>query len=563
MLKEDLKDCLRFYTHSYPDITVEKAYLLGRLLLRFAVYQKMHDKESLTGSDHGPMHGHHNIGHSSFMHSHLDAKHQNPKLMFLLHVTHMLHDIGYSGAIKDVKDNKTSNEFFKDHPFYGGAVIEELKPYLNELIGIKETEMVQKCIVNHAIASFESDPNDMESMLNFLMTQADACAASSDQKAQSLWRDHPATIIPLLRLSSMVNVLPEVAKYFNDRRINTDPKSVFKDLGALSAKGELAAWPEKLEDLPADYFKDQNVHFAYIIYEQCKNDLLALIDQIEVGEDKELYKGAVYDFLNLIGGNIVLGQFGVGVHEVSVSKPKELTDEKHQYVPKITLGKGVLYGLIEKLAQNEARKNIKKILKEEYGASGDQIDRLLNENREDQCYIVASPVAKLYLDTTPGVIKGVLAESSEIMAKEKEVSIIYREASEMKELMNNMYESIQKWNKLLIDNKPDEARVVKDQYMKLRQDFLGLADRSILQEERDHYIEVFEDTQKKLKKGIILSPEELQKVNKQFNLIAINSTSLWSFVAKGHLYDKNYFNKPAIPHTEHLATNLNKGAANV
>ena len=296
LLMHDIKKAMKLYMKVYPDKTWEDAFVFCRDMARNAVYQVIFDKRTFTGSDHGVLHVHHNVQNGDHMHEHMDEGDMSEKAQFLSQVMHFYHDIGYSvGAGKDFN-------VMKDHPFIGAAFIEANRDYFEHYMGKEETDILKTSILYHAIVSFDSKVGDDLAMVRFTTSNSDACAVAADQKTQSFWREHPETLLSLAKLKLFLTIYPEYAS--RDKLSHSD----------------IMAHPEKVLDFNNPYDLK-----AWNVFKSVRDELIAIANQRHLPkEEKEAFVAAIKNNFNAFSGEVVLGQYGAELVDVSVvANPQE------------------------------------------------------------------------------------------------------------------------------------------------------------------------------------------------------------------------------------------------
>ena len=432
---EQLADIIDLYEKSYPDHNNNSyldVFVLCRDLIRNAAYQMMFDKSAFTGSDHGVLHIHHNCENGHNMHKELNKHESSDKEPFLnkaallSKIIHFYHDIGYSvGSAFHFK-------IMKDHPFIGGKFIQSHKQYFERLFstkdahgnavpGTKEAEIIEKCILNHAIVSFDSDTDDLYKLVRFTTSNSDACAVAADQKAQKFWRHHPETIMELARMKLFLSIYPECASVLGNASIMKNPQEVMskakwlKDPG-LSTKEEIDLWlSDPAKPLPAVFnesnFTDPTYYKAYRVFTQVKSKLLEIArhERLPLLE-QDAYEKAILNNFNNIGSDIVIKQYGAELISTSIelNTQENISKGAPKYLPKITIGPSLLYAVIEDcFGMDTAGGNIRKVLMDEYGAKKEDINNAINSvgQHKDKIENVPSPVAKIYIQRQKEIAK--------------------------------------------------------------------------------------------------------------------------------------------------------------
>lgn len=385
-LTVDVRKTMKQYMKVYPGKTAEDAFVFCRDMARNAVYQVVFDKKSFSGSDHGVLHVHHNIENGDHMHTHMAEGDMTPRARLLSRVMHFYHDIGYSvGSGKDF-------DVMKDHPFVGAAFIEANRDYFDHYLGSEETNILRDSILYHAIVSFDSNVDDDLAMVRFTTSNSDACAVSSDQKTQSFWRENPETLLALAKLKHFLIIYPEYAG--RDKLSHSD----------------IMTKPDSVLDMsnPRD-------RMAFSVFSSVRQELLDIAAKRQLPEDeKQAFIQAIETNFNAFSGEVVLGQYGAELVDVSVvDNPKFGAENptEPKYLPAVKMAPSVLYSFLESLYSTDvAGKNIQKVLQEEYYASKTAIGEALEEvgSGTADSKIVPSDVAHLEL------VKQTKTESSKL-----------------------------------------------------------------------------------------------------------------------------------------------------
>lgn len=369
-LVADTRETMEQYMKVFPDKSWEDAFVFCRDMARNAVYQVVFDKRTFTGSDHGVLHVHHNVENGDHMHHHMDEGDMSDKAKLLSRVMHFYHDIGYSvGAGKDFN-------VMKDHPFIGAAFIEANRDYFEHYMGKEETDILKKSILYHAIVSFDSKVGDDLAMVRFTTSNSDACAVAADQKTQSFWRENPETLLALARLKQFLIIYPEYGG--RDKLSHSD----------------IMSHPEKVLDSNNPFDAK-----ALEVFTSVKAELLAIAQKQRLPkEEKEAFVQAIETNFNAFSGEVVLGQYGAELVDVSVVHSHE--EQGPKYLPAVKMAPSILYSFLNSLYSTEvAGKNIQKVLMEEYYAPKEETTAALQKvgSREAKSAIVSSPVAHLEL----------------------------------------------------------------------------------------------------------------------------------------------------------------------
>ena len=70
-------------------------------------------------------------------------------------------------------------------------------------------EIVKNVILNHANISFDCDPNYLQKLIMYTVTNSDACAVSMDEQSQAVWRENPELLVELMRLQKFTEIHPK------------------------------------------------------------------------------------------------------------------------------------------------------------------------------------------------------------------------------------------------------------------------------------------------------------------------------------------------------------------
>lgn len=396
-LMKDIEETMNLYLECYGDSpeSVQKAFIACRDMARIATYQTFFDRHMLTGSDHGILHAHHNCECSSTMESKMDKPDMPPMGKLLTKVIHYYHDIGYSVGAKGFPIKS-------DHPYIGAKFIENHKEYFENIFPamtpggkneqvlpskfgnneINFYEIIRGTILNHADVFLDSDPNNLEKMIKFVVTTSDACAVDMDHKSQAIWREHPETIVQLMRLSKFITMFPEYGQFkkLEDTKIMETPWNVFplkanvaRDLKSMEIK---------------DNFENELDFFAYSVLNSVKTNLVDIFqkefDSGNITENEfNAYKDAISGFLNGVGAGMVIGQYGTKVNSVTcenqLKQSEKHTEQKPKYRPVIELLIGIQFALIEAaLSKDLAVKGSVKVA-EEFGGEKVEMKKKIDE----------------------------------------------------------------------------------------------------------------------------------------------------------------------------------------
>jgi hypothetical protein len=116
-------------------------------------------------------------------------------------------------------------------------------------------------------------------------------------------------------------------------------------------------------------------------------------------EEKEAFINAIKENFNALSGEIVLGQYGAELNDVSVSKNPKFQQgaDQPKYLPAIEMAPSVLFSFLEACySKGAAAKNINKVCQEEYGAETNDVYKALEDVAGGADRIkIASPLADI------------------------------------------------------------------------------------------------------------------------------------------------------------------------
>jgi hypothetical protein len=414
LLTAELASVIELYKKVYPDKSLLQLFEVCRDLVRIAAYQEHFDRSVFTGSDHGILHIHHNCENGNEMHNALALYEQdNPKAALLSKIVHFYHDTGYSvGAAAG------NFAVMKDHPFIGAAFIKANEGYFNRLLGEDETKVLERCILNHAIVSFDAqklDIQDLYKLVRFTTSNSDACAVSADQKAQRFWRDNPQSIKEIVRLGIFLSIYPDCAKLLGNELIMKSPQKAIsawlKDPNA-STDQEVEEWLKNptVETMPKvfdlDNFKNSIYFTAFKTFVEVRSNLLTFAKREGLPVlEQEAFEAAILNNFNRMGAEIVLKQFGADLVKVSIERntDEHIAKGEMEYLPQITIAPTQFFpALAETIGRALGGGNITKVLMDEYAAAKAALDAAIKTIAEAGGGLSAtaeahSAVARIYI----------------------------------------------------------------------------------------------------------------------------------------------------------------------
>lgn len=367
-IKHDIKEAMILYREAYPKKSRVDAFVLGRDMIRVAIYQEYYDKASFTGSDHGSKHIHHNIENADGLHSKMELdKDYNAKDKFMEHFIHFYHDIGYTTGL-----SANSFDCCKDHPFIGAKMIDENREYFKYYLGDDDAavDIFKEGVLFHAIAM----PNlttDKEmragmhpNMIRAVTSISDACALTYDRKTQEFW-EQPASLLALSRLRLFLTQFPQ---YINKLANPSENDEWFN--GILNPK-------DPLDILAHDVFK------------ATKEDLFNAADAYDVPKEKrELFKQAIRQQFNSFTTTTTLGQYGGVLTGVTAIRNDNESEGAPTYLPEFELAPSIIYGLLKDVyGEDLAQQSFKKLLDEfgvDIGVISDQLTRIADARVQDK-----------------------------------------------------------------------------------------------------------------------------------------------------------------------------------
>lgn len=370
-IKTDVIDTIKLYLKAYPDKSCRDAFVLGRDLIRFAVYQEIFDKASFSGSDHGSKHIHHNIENAISLHGNMQATvDYSDKDMFIERLIHFYHDIGYTVGL-------AANSFSccKDHPLIGAKMIEENRDYFEYYLDKESTDVLWNGVLLHAIAMPDLTPDIKATkgiypkMVRAITSISDACAVTYDRKTQEFW-EQPATLIALIRLRLFLTKYPQYIARL-----------------ALIGKGE---WELLDKGNSLDVM-------AHDVFHHTKRILLKAVEKSDVlPQKKELFRQAILQQFNSFTTTITLGQFGGMLIGVSSFKNEETGKDAPKFTPQFDMAPSIIYGTLQDLFGAETAQASFKKLVDEFGGDLGMLAKEINEivKNGDPNHMSASKVVK-------------------------------------------------------------------------------------------------------------------------------------------------------------------------
>lgn len=353
-IKKDVIEAVSLYLKAYPDKTHRNAYVLGRDLIRLAVYQEIFDKASFTGSDHGSKHIHHNIENADALLRNMQQKvDYSDKDRFIEHLIHFYHDIGYTVGL-------AGNSFSccKDHPLIGAKMIEENRDYFEHYLDKESADILWNGVLLHAIAMPNLTPDKhvvagmFPNMIRAVVSISDACAVTYDRKTQEFW-EQPATLLALARLRLFLTMYPQY-------------------ISKLSQSGQ-TEWNQLDQNNPMDVL-------AHDIYRHTKRILFKAVDQYDVPpEKKELFRQAIVQQFNSFTTATTLGQFGGVLTGVSAVKNQDQIRNVPKFFPQFDLAPSIIYETLYDLFGEELAQASFKKLVDEFSGDLRELSKEINE----------------------------------------------------------------------------------------------------------------------------------------------------------------------------------------
>lgn len=370
-IKEDVIDTIKLYLKAYPDKSYRDAFVLGRDLVRFAVYQEIFDKASFSGSDHGSKHIHHNIENAISLHTNMQSTiDYSDKDMFIERLIHFYHDIGYTVGLAS-----KSFSCCKDHPLIGAKMIEENRAYFEHYLDKESTDVLWNGVLLHAIAMPDLTPDIKATrgiypkMVRAITSISDACAVTYDRKTQEFW-EQPAALIALIRLRLFLTKYPQYISKL-----------------AHIGKGE---WEQLDKGNALDVM-------AHDVFHHTKRNLLKAVEKSDVlPQKKELFRQAILQQFNSFTTAITLGQFGGMLIGVSSFKNEEHGKDAPKFIPQFDMAPSIIYGtLLDLFGADIAQASFKKLV-DEFGGDLGTLAREINEivTSHDCDHISANKVVK-------------------------------------------------------------------------------------------------------------------------------------------------------------------------
>lgn len=365
-IKADVIDTIKLYLKVYPDKSCRDAFILGRDLIRFAVYQEIFDKASFSGSDHGSKHIHHNIKNANSLHENMQVLvDYSDKDMLLERLIHFYHDIGYTVGLSG-----QSFSCCKDHPLIGAKMIEENRAYFEHYLDKESTDVLWNGVLLHAIALPNLTPDAKTiagmypGMVRAITSISDACAVTYDRKTQEFW-EQPITLIALARLRLFLT------KY---------PQYIAKLAPIGKGEWELLDKENSLDVLAHDVFQ----HTKRILFKAIeKGDMLP--------QKKELFRQAILQQFNSFTTATTLGQFGGMLVGVSSFKNDGIDPGDPKFYPQFDMAPSIIYGtLYDLFGVDIAQASFKKLVDEFSGdleVVANEINKIVKKN---DCHRIAS-----------------------------------------------------------------------------------------------------------------------------------------------------------------------------
>lgn len=345
-IKCDVTETISLYLRAYPNKTHRNAFVLGRDLIRLAVYQEIFDKASFTGSDHGSKHIHHNIENAESLHKNMQPHADySDKDRFIEHLIHFYHDIGYTVGLAG-----KSFSCCKDHPLIGAKMIEENREYFEHYLDQESANVLWNGVLLHAVAIPDLSPDKTKiagmypNMIRAVVSISDACAVTYDRKTQEFW-EQPSTLIALIRLRLFLTKYPEY-------------------ISKLAQSGQ-EEWFQLDKNNPMDVL-------AHDVFQNTKHILLKAVEKFDISpEKKELFRQAILQQFNSFTTSTTLGQYGGVLTGISVVENSAYNKGEPKFFPQFDMSPSIVYGTLHDLfGEDLAQASFKKLVDEFSGDLG-------------------------------------------------------------------------------------------------------------------------------------------------------------------------------------------------
>lgn len=362
-IKTDVVETIKLYLEVYPERNCRDAFILGRDLIRFAVYQEIFDKSSFSGSDHGSKHIHNNIDNAQSLHDNMKMSvDYTKKDMLIERLIHFYHDVGYTVGLAG-----KSFSCCKDHPLIGAKLIEENQSYFEHYLDKESFEVLWNGVLLHAIALPDLTPDARPvngiypGMVRAITSISDACAVTFDRKTQEFW-EQPTTLIALVRLRLFLTKYPQY-------------------ISKLSPIGK-DEWELLDKENPLDVL-------AHDVFQHTKHILFKAVEKSNVPSNKkELFRQAILQQFNSFTTATTLGQFGGMLVGVSSFKNEEMGPDAPKFYPQFDMAPSIIYGTLHDLfGPDIAQASFKKLVDEfsgDLGALAHEIDQVAGKNVHHQ-----------------------------------------------------------------------------------------------------------------------------------------------------------------------------------
>ena len=340
--------------------TLEQCYILARDLTRIIAYQEHYDKSCFTGSDHGSKHVHHNIEMADGLVGKMKREHFNDKDKFVEHLTHMVHDIGYTTGLSD-----NSFDAMSDHPLIGAYFLKSNQDHWESLLDKGTFKVMHDTVMKHSIANpdfrieTENEFGLHTNMISSVVRCSDACATTFDRKTQEFW-EQPEAIILLTRLKLFMVQYPKYDKLLSRQAedLKTKPETVLN-------------------------FDDPMDRLAYGIFKSTLTGLEGLVHTYKIPESKrEAFLGAINNQFGGFTATVTLGQYGAVITGVTAEENPFGVDKGgsgSDYIPKIQIAPSAIYGVLQDLfGADQAAKSFTKLV-EEFNGDTRRITEMVNQ----------------------------------------------------------------------------------------------------------------------------------------------------------------------------------------
>lgn len=384
MILEEIEDVLDDYMEVFPEKGIKSAYMLALQLSYIIAYQEYFDKRQFSGSDHGSKHVHHNCEASETMIKALEKGDINKKDRLMVHISHMVHDIGYSVG----KAEKGHFATMKDHPFTGARFLEETQHFWETYLDKDCFKVMHDTVLNHAISDpgFEPDKELVggmhPQMIMSLMTTADGCATTVDRKTAEFW-EIPEAFEQVCLLEQFVKQYPQYVPILSSEKF----------IAALNSPDVPAA----LREIPQDtrgqrpvYVEYDNTTDTYTgpdaklvnVFLAIRNNLLNVVKNYKLPENRrDAFQQAITEQFNLITAHVTLGQYGGKLIETTLEKNIDESGKAikgaAKYKPVFVFRPSIFVSKTLSIFGPEAAAALKKLV-EEFNGDAEQVQKAFN-----------------------------------------------------------------------------------------------------------------------------------------------------------------------------------------